>query len=110
MWCSASFCDLPGDEPHRDIPDWLYEKTKDGKDYDISYGKGYSPNYANRVFIEAHAKAIAALGKRFGQDTFFSYVELGRPGTLGRVAMSNMRTAFPACRGRRCGGSISPPI
>ena len=25
-------CDLPGDEPHRDIPDWLYEKTKDGKD------------------------------------------------------------------------------
>ena len=29
-------CDLPGDEPHRDIPDWLYEKTKDGKDYDIS--------------------------------------------------------------------------
>lgn len=76
-------CDLPGDEPHRDIPDWLYEKTKDGKDYDISYGKGYSPNYANRVFIEAHAKAIAALGKRFGQDTFFSYVELGSLGHWG---------------------------
>ena len=76
-------CDLPGDEPHRDIPDWLYEKTKDGKDYDISYGKGYSPNYANRVFIEAHAKAVAALGKRFGQDTFFSYVELGSLGHWG---------------------------
>ncbi len=70
-------------EPHRDIPDWLYEKTKDGKDYDISYGKGYSPNYANRVFTEAHAKAVAALGKRFGQDTFFSYVELGSLGHWG---------------------------
>ena len=56
---------------------------RNASDYDISYGKGYSPNYANRVFIEAHAKAIAALGKRFGQDTFFSYVELGSLGHWG---------------------------
>ena len=76
-------CDKPGDEPHRDIPDWLYEKTGDGKDYAISYGKGYSPNYANRVFMEAHAAAIAALGERYGRDTFFSYVELGSLGHWG---------------------------
>lgn len=76
-------CDKPGDEPHRDIPDWLFEQTGDGKDYDISYGKGYSPDYNNPVLIKAHARAIAALGEHFGQDTFVSYVELGSLGHWG---------------------------
>lgn len=77
-------CDKPGDEPHRDIPDWLYEKIEgDGKNYDTSYGKGFSPNYENPIFMEAHAKAVLALGEHFGQDTFFSYVELGSLGHWG---------------------------
>lgn len=76
-------CDLPGDEAHRDIPDWLYEKTGDGMDYDIEYGRGYSPNYNNPVFIEAHRKAVLALGEYLGQDTFVSYVELGSLGHWG---------------------------
>ena len=37
-------CDVPGEEPHRDIPDWLYEQCG-GQDYDTEYGKGCSPRY-----------------------------------------------------------------
>jgi hypothetical protein len=76
--------DMPGQNNHRDIPDWLYNATgKDGKAYAVSYGRGYSPNYANPIFIEAHAKAIAALGKRYGKDPFFAYIELGSLGHWG---------------------------
>ena len=57
-------CDIPGDEKHMDIPRWLYEKTgEDGTWYDGEYGKGYSPDYNNKVFIEEHEKAIKALGE-----------------------------------------------
>lgn len=76
-------CDVPGTEAHRDIPDWLYEKTGDGTCYDFAYGKGYSPNYQNQTFIEEHAEAVAALGKEFGQDSFFCFVELGSLGHWG---------------------------
>lgn len=76
-------CDYPGKTAHRDIPQWLYEKTGDGVDYDISYGRGYSPNYANPILIAAHAKAVAALGEHFGGDTLVSYVELGSLGHWG---------------------------
>lgn len=76
-------CDVPGDAAHRDIPDWLYQKTQDGADYDTAYGKGYAPNYENEIFIAAHAKAIAALGVAFAQDNFLLYVELGSLGHWG---------------------------
>ncbi len=76
-------CDIPGDEEHMDIPQWLYEKTGDGTFYDCSYGKGYSPDYANEVFIEYHRKAIEALGEEYGQDSFVCYVELGSIGHWG---------------------------
>ena len=33
-------CDVPGDEAPRDIPQWLYDETGDGADYDNAYGKG----------------------------------------------------------------------
>ena len=76
--------DMPGQNNHRDIPDWLYNATdKDGKAYAVSYGRGYAPNYENPIFIEAHAKAIAALGKRYGKDPFFAYIELGSLGHWG---------------------------
>ena len=76
--------DVPGQNNHRDIPDWLYNATdKDGKAYAVSYGRGYAPNYKNPIFIEAHAKAIAALGKRYGNDPFIAYIELGSLGHWG---------------------------
>ena len=76
--------DQPGSKSHRDIPDWLYVKTgKDGQAYKTSYGRGYSPNYENPVLIDAHEKAIAALGERYGQDPFVAYVELGSLGHWG---------------------------
>lgn len=76
-------CDIPGDTEHMDIPDWLYEKTKDGMFYDSDYGKGYSPEYDNETFISSHEKAIEALGGEFGKDTFFAYIELGSLGHWG---------------------------
>ncbi|MDD3393948.1 MAG: DUF4832 domain-containing protein [Anaerotignum sp.] len=76
-------CDIPSEEAHRDIPDWLYEDTADGNNYNCAYGKGYSPNYNNPVFIKAHTKAIEALGEVFGQDSFICYVELGSLGHWG---------------------------
>lgn len=75
-------CDLPGDEPHMDIPQWLYDLTGDGDFYDISYGKGYSPNYANEVFLFYHQRALAALGEYFS-DSFVCYVQLGSLGHWG---------------------------
>ena len=67
-----------------DIPWWLYEKTEeDGTWYDGEYGKGYSPDYNNKVFIEEHEKAIKALGEHFGKDGLISYIELGSLGHWG---------------------------
>lgn len=76
-------CDVPGEEAHMDIPDWLYEKTGDGTFYTCSYGQGYSPDYENQTFIAYHEKAIKALGAYFGQDSFFCYIELGSLGHWG---------------------------
>lgn len=76
-------CDYPGSEPHLDIPLWLYEKTGDGSWYSCSAGAGYSPDYSNEIFIEAHERVIKALGEYLGDDGFASYVELGSLGHWG---------------------------
>ncbi|MDZ7835470.1 MAG: hypothetical protein U5K84_09285 [Alkalibacterium sp.] len=77
-------CDYPGLEKHLDIPDWLFDKTGgNGAFYDNAYGKGYSPDYADPDFIECHKRAVNALGKRYGEDTFISYIELGSLGHWG---------------------------
>ena len=76
-------CDEPGAEAHLDIPDWLYEKTGNGSWYDLSYGKGYSPDYADPAFFAAHAALLRAVGEWFGADGFVSYVELGSLGHWG---------------------------
>lgn len=76
--------DKPGKKPHLDIPDWLLERIDtDGDYYDVEYGKGFSPNYANPVFISYHQKAIEALGQRYGGDDFIAYIELGSLGHWG---------------------------
>lgn len=76
-------CDIPGDETHQDIPDWLYEETGDGDWYDMEYGKGYSPDYGNAAFIRYHKKAVEAMGDRWGKDSLISYIQLGSLGHWG---------------------------
>lgn len=77
-------CDIPGEERHMDIPDWLYEKTGEaGTWYDGEYGKGFAPDYNNEELIACHAKAVEALGEHFGTDGLVAYVELGSLGHWG---------------------------
>lgn len=77
-------CDLPGEDSHMDIPDWLYEKIgQRGTWYDSEYGRGFSPDYTHETLIRCHGNAVAALGKYFGQDGFVGYVELGSLGHWG---------------------------
>ena len=80
-------CDEPTEEEHMDIPDWLYEITGDGIFYEVDYGKGYAPDYDNEIFIEAHEKAVLALGEAFGRDGMVAYVELGSLGHWGEWHM-----------------------
>ena len=76
--------DFPGSQKHLDIPDWLYDKIgKDGVFYDNAYGKGYAPNYSNPILIDHHKLALEALGRRYGQDTFISFIQLGSLGHWG---------------------------
>lgn len=81
-------CDIPTNETHMDIPDWLYAQTKDGIFYDTSYGKGYAPEYSNAIFIEKHRNAIRALGKAFEKEDMIAYVELGSLGHWGEWHMN----------------------
>lgn len=77
-------CDIPSDEEHMDIPEWLYEKSGEaGKWYDGEYGKGFAPDYNNLTIISCHEQAVKALGEHFGQDGLISYVELGSLGYWG---------------------------
>ena len=77
-------CDIPGEEAHMDIPEWLYEKSgKAGKWYDGEYGKGFAPDYNNPTIISCHEQAVRAIGEHFGQDGLISYVELGSLGHWG---------------------------
>lgn len=77
-------CDLPSEDNHMDIPDWLYAATGNaGTFYNNDYGRGFSPDYTNAYFIQRHAIAVRALGAAFGQDTFISYIQMGSLGHWG---------------------------
>ena len=76
-------CDIPSDETHSDIPEWLMDETGDGIYYDGELGMGYSPNYDNELFIKYHESAIKALADYCNKDYFVSYVELGSLGHWG---------------------------
>ena len=77
-------CDLPGETSHMDIPDWLYEKTGGAGDwYDMEYGSGFAPDYANPVLMESHRRAVEELGNHLGADGFVGFVELGSIGHWG---------------------------
>ena len=88
-------CDVPGKDTHLDIPDWLYAQTRDGNWYDMDYGKGYSPNYANETFRTAHHRVLYALAEFFGTDGFVSYVELGSLGHWGEWHIKSGKGLVP---------------
>ncbi len=76
--------DYPGSSSHLDIPDWLYNETgKDGTWYDISYGKGYSPNYSNKTLIGYHKLLITALAKRYNPNAQIAFIAVGSLGHWG---------------------------
>lgn len=76
-------CDLPGEERHKDIPDWLYKRIEgDGVWYEGESGAGYSPDYANPDLVNAHAQAVAALGACLAPYPV-AYVEVGSLGYRG---------------------------
>ena len=78
------YMDYPSTVAHKDIPNWLYNKINgEGTWYNTSYGKGFSPNYNNQTLIQYHKKAIEAFAKRYGNDNFFLYIELGSLGHWG---------------------------
>ncbi|MBK7453840.1 MAG: DUF4832 domain-containing protein [Anaerolineales bacterium] len=82
--------DFPGSESHVDIPDWLFEKiNRDGEFYDNAYGKGFSPNYSNPIFMKYHNLAIKALGNRYGKDPSIAFIELGSLGHWGEWHVSS---------------------
>lgn len=84
-------CDIPGDETHLDIPDWLYEETGDGSWYDMEYGKGYSLDYGNEDFIRYHRNAVEKMGERWNQYGLLAYIELGSLGHWGEWHVNYQR-------------------
>ena len=77
------YADFPDQSDHLDIPQWLYNETKDGTHYNNSYGMGYSPNYGNQTFIDAHKRLILAMANRYNNDPFIALVEIGSVGHWG---------------------------
>ena len=75
-------CDIPSQEAHRDIPQWLCDQSR-GVDYDDGSGKGYAPDYGDAAFLKAHREALEALASWCAQDSFVSYVEMGSVGQNG---------------------------
>ncbi len=100
-------CDIPGETAHRDIPDWLYEMTGDGSDYDNESGKGYSPNYGNTDFIEAHGEALSRLAQWCQKDSFVSYVEMGSIGPHGTCSVEGTGETLSADVMARYAGQYS---
>lgn len=76
--------DDPREDKHMDIPDWLYEEIKhDGTWYNHSWGKGFSPNYANKTLIAYHEQLIKKLAERYNHDPEIAFVALGSIGHWG---------------------------
>ncbi len=76
--------DTPTEERHMDIPQWLYDAMDGaGTWYDGDYGQGFSPDYENEAFRQAHRALIAALGERYADDPQVAFIELGSLGHWG---------------------------
>ncbi len=73
--------DYPQDEDHLDIPDWLYDEIGgQGTHYDLEYGKGFSPDYANPILIQEHEKWLRAFAETYDDDPRIAFIQLGSVG------------------------------
>ncbi len=89
--------DVPRDDAHKDIPDWLFERINgEGNFYENEYGKGFSPDYSNPTLLKHHQLAVQALGDRYGKDGFFTFIELGSLGHWGEWHISPGIGQLPA--------------
>lgn len=76
--------DTPTGERHMDIPQWLYDAMDGaGTWYDGDYGQGFSPDYENEAFRQAHRALIAAFGERYADAPQVAFIELGSLGHWG---------------------------
>lgn len=92
-------CDLPTTTPHRDIPDYVYNETMDGVDYNIQATRyGYTPNYENYDFIDYSSKLIKAFMLRYANDPFFALIEFGWLGHWGEnhIDLTIVGAKFPS--------------
>lgn len=94
-------CDIPGEDAHADIPDWLMEQTGDGYAYKDAAGRGYAPDYANKRFVQAHREALQALADWCRQDAFVAYVEAGSLGMNGEWGHDAEGAAVPSAETRQ---------
>ena len=77
--------DYPGKQNESQLPRWLFDEIGgDGTWYSSDNEiKGFSPNYENRILIEAHRRMITALGKRYDKDPVVAFIQLGSLGHYG---------------------------
>ena len=87
--------DIPTGKPHRDIPDWLAERIS-GSSYSTAYGKGWCPDYESPSLIAAHRNILKALGDRYDQDPFVSFVEIGSLGHWGEWHVHDDAGSMPS--------------
>ncbi len=79
--------DRPGEEQHKDIPEWLVKEMGGevlaGSFYSAQEGCGFSPDYSNLAMRDAHGKVIAALAQRYDEHHGVAYIEIGSLGYDG---------------------------
>lgn len=74
--------DVPGEAAHADLPAWLLKEVG-GSAYDVEYGRGFCPDYADGTLIGEHQRVIQALADRYRNDPFVAYIQLGSLGHWG---------------------------
>ncbi len=79
--------DRPGEEGHKDIPEWLVEEMGGemlaGTFYESAEGSGFSPDYSMLPMREAHRRVIEAIAERYDTHDGVAYVEIGSLGRNG---------------------------
>ncbi|MCM3748067.1 DUF4832 domain-containing protein [Paenibacillus pasadenensis] len=90
--------DSPKGQPHRDIPDWLYnEMVAAGESPGTAYqdprekggmgignNTGFSPNYNSPIVIDNHKKVIQAIADRYNTNSRpVAFIQIGSLGHWG---------------------------
>lgn len=94
----VNFCmDVPGDEAHIDLPDWLYEAMEGaGEAYETDGRQGFSPDYSDYRLRERHREVLEQLGQRYDGDGLIMAVEVGSVGHNGLWELSGVEQELPA--------------